>query len=162
MLVDDPITLQILEKHKDIGLKEKLRIEINETNKRWRENNHKKYNKCQNKYAIKRRKKDPKFNLDHRMKCAISASLKKNKKGQSWEMLVGYTLDNLIERLESTMPGNYTWQDFLQGKLHVDHIIPKSIFSYINPDDEEFKKCWALNNLQLLTAEDNMKKGNNI
>lgn len=38
-LYDDEITLEIIEKYEDIELKEKLRIDKNETNKQWRKNN---------------------------------------------------------------------------------------------------------------------------
>ena len=60
------------------------------------------------------------------MSSAIRKSLKSNKEGRHWEGLVGYTLKDLIRRLKKTVPSGYTWQDFLEGKLHVDHIIPIS------------------------------------
>ena len=35
---------------------------------------------------------------------------------------------------------------------------PKSLFNYKNPEDEEFKKCWALNNLRPLKAKENLRR----
>jgi hypothetical protein len=48
----------------------------------------------------------------------------------------------------------------MEGKLHLDHIRPISSFNYKSYEDIEFKKCWSLNNLQLLFACDNISKLN--
>lgn len=44
----------------------------------------------------------------------------------------------------------------------VDHIIPVSKFNYTSTDDESFKTCWALPNLQPMWGRDNMKKNTAI
>ena len=41
---------------------------------------------------------------------------------------------------------------------HVDHIKPKSLFHYNNSENPEFKKCWALENLQPLEKFENIRK----
>jgi hypothetical protein len=43
---------------------------------------------------------------------------------------------------------------------HIDHIKPRSLFTYTSIEDEQFKKCWALSNLQPLEALENIRKGN--
>lgn len=43
---------------------------------------------------------------------------------------------------------------------HIDHIKPISLFKYETAEDPEFKKCWALDNLQPLEKIANLKKGN--
>ena len=108
------------------------------------------------------KKTDLKYNLNRRMKTAIGMSLKGNKAGRHWEDLVGYTLINLIKRLKKTMPKGYTWQDFLEGKLHIDHIIPKNVFNFTKSEHIDFKRCWALNNLQLLPAKENLIKNDKL
>ena len=40
------------------------------------------------------------------------------KKGHSWKQLVPYTLIELKKHLKKTLPENYIWKDFMQGKLH--------------------------------------------
>ena len=60
------------------------------------------------------------------------------------------------------MPKGYCWQDCLEGKLHIDHIIPIKAFIFNKPEDEEFKQCWSLHNLRLLPAEENLSKSDNI
>lgn len=105
-----------------------------------------------------RRKTDLKFNLNARMSSAISSSLKDGKKGRHWEVLVNYTLSELKNYLKKTMPKEYTWQDFMKGRLHIDHIIPKSIFNYTKPEHIDFERCWDLSNLRLLPARENHRK----
>jgi len=111
--------------------------------------------------AIKR-KIDLKFNLNRKMSSTINYSLRGDKKGKHWEILVGYTLNDLIKRLKRTMPKDYTWQDYLQGKLHIDHIIPISAFNFTKAEHIDFKNCWALSNLRLLPAKENMIKHNKL
>ena len=126
--------------------------------KRYRKEFGKRNPKYDNQYRKDRRKRDANFNLNHKMRVVIGRALKGNKSGRKWETLVGYSLNDLLKRLNETMPKGYTWQDFLEGKLHIDHKIPKSVFNFTKPEHIDFKRCWALNNLQLLPARENMVK----
>jgi len=97
-----------------------------------------------------------------RISSSIRSSLKRNgtnKKGHSWEQLVGFTLEELVEHLESQFTGLMTWENMGRGGWHIDHIIPVSYFNFTSYDDEEFKICWSLNNLQPLWEHDNISKG---
>jgi len=106
-----------------------------------------------------RRKTDLKFKLNNNISGAIHKSLKGNKGHQKWQDLVGYTTNQLIKRLKSTLPDGYVWDDYIKTtQLHIDHIIPISVFNFTKPEHEDFKKCWALKNLQLLPAKDNWSK----
>ena len=96
------------------------------------------------------------------MKGLIKGSISDNRKGSCWEDMIDYTLDDLNKHLKTTIPEGYTWQDFLEGKLHIDHIIPISVFNYDKPEHVDFKKCWALENLRLLTQKDNLTKKDKI
>ena len=113
----------------------------------WRKNNH---------------RTDLKFNLNDRMRRAINHSLKGNKNGRHWETLVGYTLDDLVKGLKKTMPEGYCWEDCINGRLHLDHKIPISVFNFEKPEHIDFKRCWALKNLQLLPARENLIKSNKL
>jgi hypothetical protein len=126
--------------------------------KKWEKNNpryHKEY--ANNKYKI-----DLRFNLNCKIKTSITNSLKNNKNGRHWEDLVGYILSDLMKHLKRTMPESYTWDDYIQGKLHIDHIIPISVFNFTKSEHIDFKRCWALGNLRLLPAEENYKKHNKL
>ena len=50
----------------------------------------------------------------------------------------------------------------IDGDIHIDHVIPKSHFNIISAECEDFKKCWALSNLQPLLAKDNLRKNNKL
>ena len=102
---------------------------------------------------------DLKFNLSKRMSGGIRKSLWGSKGGLRWESLIPYTLDDLIRRLKKTIPDGYRWGD---SGLHIDHIIPISKFNYEKPEDDDFQRCWALSNLQLLPAAENMSKSDKL
>jgi len=113
-------------------------------------------------YQIKKRRNNLKYNLNHKISGAILKSLKRNKNGYRWEDLVGYSLDALMNRLLQTMPKGYTWQDYMEGKLHVDHIVPNVAFNYDSVNHPDFKRCWDLSNLRLLPARENISKGDRL
>ena len=121
----------------------------------WREKNRERLN------MIEREKirNDPKFRLNHSMSRSIWKALKQNKAGRKWETLVGYTLKDLIRHLETLMDEKMSWQNY-GSYFVIDHIRPRSSFNFKTADDSEFKKCWALENLQPLEAIANIKKSN--
>ena len=138
----------------------------NEYNKLWYQAN-KEYRKeyikqYQKQYRKDKRRTNLKFNLNSKMSTTISYSLRNNKGGQHWEDLVGYALSDLIKHLKKTIPNGYDWQDFLDGRLHIDHIVPKSVFNYTKANQFDFERCWALDNLQLLPAKTNLEKSNKL
>jgi len=64
-----------------------------------------------------------------------------------------------MKHIESQFDENMTWENY-GSYWHVDHIKPQSLFEFESADDDGFKKCWALENLQPLSAKENWKKGN--
>lgn len=103
------------------------------------------------------RQTDPMYRLSHSISGAMWGALHSEKAGRRWEDLVGYTLDDLIRHLEARFQPGMTWDNY--GKWHIDHAIPQSAFSYSSPEDPDFKRCWALSNLEPLWARDNLSKG---
>jgi len=132
---------------------------VKEHKKRYRKNNCERVKELARNWNRNKNKTDLKFNLNSRMYRAINHSLKGNKNGWYWESLVGYNAIRLKNHLKNTIPESYTWQDYLEGKLELDHIIPILLFNYAKSSDPDFQRCWALNNLQLLSTEGNRKKG---
>jgi len=111
--------------------------------------------KCNKKY-----RKTEQGNLNHRMEVSIRRALKEMKAGRKWEKLVGYSVEELIQRLSVNFQKGMTWDRFLNGEIHIDHKKPISLFNYKTPEDQEFKDCWSLANLQPLWARDNIIKSN--
>ncbi len=135
---------------------------VKEAISQWCRNNRLKINKYIRKWSREKRRIDRKYNLNRRISNAINYSLKGNKNNRHWESLVGYALNDLIKRLKFTLPKGYTWQDYLKGELHIDHIIPISAFNFDNPNQIDFQNCWELSNLQLLPAKENLIKSNKL
>ena len=71
-------------------------------------------------------------------------------------------ISDLIKRLKLTMPEGYCWEDYINNKLHIDHIIPVSVFNFTKPEDIDFRNCWALSNLRLLQARENLRKSDKL
>lgn len=105
---------------------------------------------------------DSRYKLRQKMSTSIIHSLKGNKNGRKWESLVGYSVNDLMKRLKQTLPLGYTWKDYLDCKLHIDHIIPISAFEFDQPEDFQFHECWSLKNLRLLPARENLIKRDKI
>ena len=96
--------------------------------------------------------------MNSRMGSALRQSLHvSGRRKPLLELLVDYTVTVLKAHLEKQFTEGMTWEN--HGAWHIDHIIPICAFNYESPGDLDFKRCWALGNLQPLWAEDNIKKG---
>lgn len=94
--------------------------------------------------------------LSARISEGMRNALRNGKKRASWESLVDYTVEELRLHLERQFLPGMNWGNM--GDWHIDHIVPKSAFAYIDPSDESFQACWALPNLRPLWAADNVAK----
>ena len=137
--------------------------------KKWREENenyfkkyfhtpeHKEYiKKYLKEYMRKYIVRHPKLKLRQNISRSIRYSLNDNKRNKHWETLVGYTLQDLKKHLEKQFQKGMTWKNY--GEWHIDHKIPVSVFNFEKPEDIDFKRCWALKNLQPMWAIDNLRK----
>jgi len=105
---------------------------------------------------------NPVHRLSNNISRGITHSLYYRKNGRSWEVLVGYNIDQLVQHLECLFVDGMSWNNYGRSGWTIDHIIPISAFNYEKPEDDDFKKCWALGNLQPLWAIDNIKKGKKV
>jgi len=128
--------------------------------KEWQIKNKEKIKIYRRYWSKNSRLNNPQFKLRCNISTAISRSLKGNKHGVSWENIVGYSLFELKNHLESQLIDDMSFENY--GDWHIDHIKPISSFDFLEPEDEDFKKCWALSNLQPLWAIDNLKKGSTL
>jgi len=140
----------------------KKRLEANPEEARrlqrnWRAKNPEKLKAKARKSAAARRL-DPKQRLNAAVRAGVYSSLLGKKRCRSWQVLVGYTVTDLQRHLERKFKPGMTWSNYGHG-WHVDHIIPISAFNFSDPKHIDFKRCWALSNLQPLWAMENMSKG---
>tara|TARA_R110001592_G_C12980428_1_gene734128 strand:+ start:43 stop:930 length:888 start_codon:yes stop_codon:yes gene_type:complete len=76
--------------------------------------------------------------------------------------LFSFTKKEFIGHMESFFTEESGYSRENMKDWHIDHIRPISSFNFAelaDPTSEDFKKCWALENLQPLWAKDNLKKG---
>jgi hypothetical protein len=129
---------------------------INERSRKYRALNHSKIRESEKKRDFKRRS-TPLGKIKNHMYARIWQSLGHSLGGRKWTELVGYDAHKLKAHLEEKFTPSMTWDN--HGTYwEIDHVLPISSFAFQHPDDEQFKKCWALTNLQPLTRTENRKK----
>jgi len=139
---------------------------FSETVKKWRKENSERNKELQKKWHTenphkiaeyaKKRRADPIKNIGLRIGGYMRQCLRENKAGRSWESLVGYTVKDLKNHIEKQFKPGMSWENM--SLWHIDHIIPLNYFNYQTPEDDDFKKAWALENLQPLWAKENCTK----
>jgi len=127
--------------------------------RRWVANNPERYREL-SRINTNKRRSTPRGRLNIKMSNAIRKSLNGNKNGRSWELLVGYSVEKLKHHLERLFQPGMTWEN--HGEWHIDHIVPIAVFNYEKPEDVDFKRCWALKNLQPLWKTKNLVKGKSL
>lgn len=123
-----------------------------EYKKNYDKNNREKANKLRKITGKIHRDNNPKHRVNSSISKAIYAALKKGKSGRSWVKLVSYSIQDLINHLESKFTKGMSWENYGRNGWHIDHVIPKYYFKYNNAESKAFKACWALSNLQPLWA----------
>jgi hypothetical protein len=99
------------------------------------------------------------FQVWYSLRLVLDKSNKKN--GKHWQDLVGWSTEQLIPHLEAKFTDGMTWDNYGgESGWQIDHITPRTWFKIQAVGDDEFKKCWALENLQPKWLKDNASKGN--
>lgn len=112
-------------------------------------------------YKKNRRHNDLIFRLRGNISNAILKALKRgksNKAGQSILQYLNYTIQDLKIHIEKQFDSQMSWINY-GIYWHIDHIIPQSCLPYSSMKDNNFNKCWALENLRPLEAKQNMLDG---
>ncbi len=115
-----------------------------------------------NKRLRERWEEDSQFRISKNISRGIRNILGGSKNCVGWERVVGYTIKDLKKHLEKQFKSGMTWDNYGRGGWHIDHKVPKSAFNFTKPEHADFKRCWALKNLQPLWEKENMRKGANL
>lgn len=170
-------------KHYNVAYHQQHRNEIIKRKAEYRLNNREKTRISNNTYYAKpeaklkvneQRKNRRRIDPAYKMRLAITRQVarvmqKFNIKGEGSFRYVPYTKEELKMHLEKQFEswmnwsnhGNYdpkTWNDNdpTTWTWHLDHIIPQAKLPYTSVDDDNFKRCWALNNLRPYSAKQNV------
>lgn len=119
---------------------------------------------------------DPAFSLRKSISQIINQELKKNNSSKNGHSIIKYmpfTMKELKTYIEYLFEDWMTWDkkgayfvnawddnDPKTWRWQLDHIVPQSHLTYTSMEDENFKKCWALENLRPLSAKQNLLDGN--
>ena len=130
--------------------------------KEYREKNIDKIRKTKRDYERNRKASDPLYKLISNFRTAIYQVLKESNvdKNKHYFDILQYTPESLINHLESQFENNMNWDNY--GEWHVDHKLPITSFNIEEMGDEEFMRCWSLDNLQPMWGNDNIRKSNKI
>jgi len=126
-------------------------------------------------YYNKRYAEDPEYKIHKIISVIVRNGLKSNnssKDGESILEFLSYTMKELRAHLESQFESWMTWDnhgcynpsiwndnDQATWAWQIDHIIPRSDLQYSSMEDDNFKKCWSLDNLRPLSAKQNLSDG---
>lgn len=107
-----------------------------------------------------KRKQSPYHRLSAAVRAGVSRGLANGVKGtRKTEALLGYSLAELRSHLEKRFAPGMSWKNYGKGGWHVDHVVPLAAFAYDKPEHPDFRRAWALDNLQPLWERDNQRKG---
>ena len=128
-----------------------------------------------NKWERNKLQNDIPFKLRKSISSTINQTLKRSgcsKLGESILQYLPYSFDELKSHIESLFEPWMTWvnkgnyresewnnDDPTTWKWQLDHIIPQSDLPYTSMEDENFKKCWSLENLRPYSAKLNLIDG---
>lgn len=156
------------QKHKEKKLEyhkkwsESRRDYLNDYHQKWREKNIDRHRENKRNYERNRKASDPIYKLISNFRTAIYQVLKESnvEKNKHYFDVLQYTPESLMEHLESQFKDNMNWDNY--GEWHVDHKLPITSFNIQEMGDEEFMRCWSLENLQPMWGTDNISKSNKI
>lgn len=148
--------------------------EIREKEKIWRLNNPEKHKEIARKKSKKQSQK-PKNKIKAHVSRQINFALNRrgtSKLGNSVLKFLPYSINELKQHLEKQFESWMNWNNYgkYSSKIwkdddkstwtwQVDHIIPQSELQYISMNDDNFRKCWSLDNLRPLSAKQNSLDG---
>ena len=133
---------------------------ISARQRKYKQNNRSKLNEN----TKRRRLQDPKFRLLCNLRGRIREAIHNNVKSAPTKQLLGRTIEHLKIHLQKTAVANgyvdFDINNYSSKEYHIDHILPCDSFDMSR--ESEQRKCFHYTNLQILTAEENIKKGNKL
>ena len=128
-----------------------------------------------NNYQKEKYHNDPAFKFKRTVGISIYHALKKessSKNGETFTKFVPYSMSEAVFHLEKQFEPWMTWDNWSKydpktwdendpttWTWQLDHIIPQADLPYKTMEDENFKRCWALENLRPLNAKQNLYDG---
>jgi len=155
------------EHHREINRRAQEKIKNDPVRKEKYRQMHKKYYQ-ENKEKIAEWERDyrnnnPQRKISTRLRNRINFVLRYNQKIEKLadtEELLGCSVEQVKDWMESQFTEDMTWDAFLAGEIHIDHIRPCASFDLTKKSEQ--LECFNWKNLQPLWAKDNLEKGTKI
>lgn len=117
---------------------------------------------CRNEAHAKRRKSNIMYRLKHHIATRVEKQCNVPKGFvTNLPLYLGYQIGELRAKLEKEMHVKHGFglkRAIVEG-WHLDHIKPLSLFNVVEIGDDEFRACWAISNLEMKPAAENLAKG---
>lgn len=125
---------------------------------------HKSYcRECTNALHRKRHKTDIVARLKHHIAVRVKTQFPFVEEGyvENLETHIGYPLWQLKVSLQADIQKRegISLRFAIEKGYHLDHVRPLSAFNCLELGDAEFRACWAINNLKMVSAAINLSKG---
>ncbi len=123
---------------------------------------------CKNALGRRRREKNVTARLRHHISTRAADQLGAacpSDITRNLDSYLGYRVTSLVKALRDDLHnrGEGSLRRALNEGMHVDHIRPLSSFRVVREDGSidwnEFQACWAISNLKVISAEENLRKG---
>ena len=143
--------------------REKHREQELKRNRIWKENNKSKIKSYNKIYFNERYNNDLNYKIKQNLRNRIRDALKSQsaKKSAHTLELIGCSIEEFKTHFASKFTPDMSWEDVMNGKIHIDHIRPFDSFDDLK-DPAQQRICCHYTNLQPLWAADNLKKGCSI
>lgn len=111
-------------------------------------------------YKKKRLDTDVSFRFVENLRKKLYLTLRGYGKYNSTLELLGCSVDEARQYIESQFTKNMTWDNWGIHGWHIDHVIPISYFNLEDPDQQ--RQCFHYTNLRPLWGKENIRKSNKI
>lgn len=145
---------QVRDRYKRWYKKTKNKEKVKSYYTQWCEENKKIIRLKKKEYVRKRRNNDIGYRILCNCRTRLCHAVKGKNKSASTMELIGCSIEQLLEHLESQFQDGMTWDNY--GEWHIDHIKPCAMFDFTKEEDQ--RECFHYTNLQPLWAEDNLRK----
>jgi hypothetical protein len=101
---------------------------------------------------------DLRFRIEATLRSRIRKVLKRQNAVKSCKLpkLLGCSLDEFKAYIASRFTEGMTWDKFMAGEIHIDHVKPCRAFNLLDPAEQA--KCFHFTNHQPLWSSDNLRK----
>ena len=102
----------------------------------------------------------PNVRLACSLRTRVSSALRGARKAAGTSQLIGCSLEDLREHLESQFKPGMSWENHNYRGWHVDHVRPLASFDLTDPEQQ--RQAFRYSNLQPLWMRENLSKGAKI